>query len=176
MTVLGMGLAFALDLGCNNRQQDAALEAERRQLEVEKKQLQEERKAFEEERQQFQKARAEAAKRPLAERLLGSWTAEDSHSDLRDITFAKDGSATVSSMFATDTKPVLRRARYELAGKSLKVQILLEGSFQSGSSASVSLMIEVVSVSEQELVLRRDKRVKDGVFVANDKWERFVRP
>ncbi len=170
---VAMGLAFALGLGCNNRQQEAALEAERRQLEVEKKQLQEERQALEAERQQFQKERAVAAKRPLAERLIGSWTAEDAQSDLHDITFAKDGSATVASLFASDTKPVLRRARYELAGKSLKVHISLEGAL---GSATISLMIEVVSVSDEVLVLRREKRVKDGQFVAKDRWERFVRP
>ena len=189
---LVMVLCVALCSACNKAQpeKDAAIEADRKQLEAEKKQFQEDRRAFEEvqrqlkedrrafeeERAQFQKARDQA--RPLDERLLGNWAADDPKSDLRGITFAKDGSATVLSLLLTDDKePVRRSARYQLVGKSLKVEVLVAGSFVTGpgtGGVTGDLISDVVKVTDQELVLRRKNGF--GRLGPNDKEERFVRP
>jgi hypothetical protein len=179
---LVMALCVALCSACNKAQpeKEAAIEADRKQLEAEKKQFQEDRRAFEEERRQFQKARDQAATRPLGERLVGNWAADDPKSDLRGITFAKDGSATVSSVLLSDDKePVHRAARYRLVGKSLNVEVLLAGSFVTGPNTggvTADFMSDVVKVTDQELVIRRKNGFKNGRLVPNDKEERFVRP
>ena len=178
-----MVLCVALCSACNKAQpeKDAATEADRKQLEAEKKQFQEDRRAFEEERRLFQKARDQAAKRLLDERLLGNWAAVDPDSDLRGITFAKNRSATVSLFVGNDKEPLLRSglrsARYQLVGKSLKVEVLLFGSFPDtpGTGGGIAdFMSDVVKVTDQELIIRR--RHKNGVPVPNEKEERFVRP